>query len=119
VIAEIQRRTQAGLPIHNYQLHTGPNKDAALLKCGTRHFGTWAKALQAAHVASPYRKLGPLILQALQAAGSNGLTEKEIAIRIAGNQVSVHGWLYQAGRKVAGLQKIAPATYAYTPDQRS
>jgi len=116
VIREIRRRMRAGLPIHSYQLQMGVNKDIGLLKCGARHFGTWSKALDAAQVASPYRKLGPVILQALQAAGTKGLSVTELAVQIKGNMISVSRWLYVDGKKVAGLQKIAPITFRYTPD---
>jgi len=55
------------------------------------------------------------ILKALQAAGKEGLSVKELAINLKANPGSVSVWFYTTGKKVKGLKKIAPGLYAYLP----
>ena len=57
-------------------------------------------------------KLKDAILKALQTAGKNGLSVKEIAVNLKANPGSVSVWFYTTGKKVAGLQKIGPGRYA-------
>jgi DNA-binding NarL/FixJ family response regulator len=57
------------------------------------------------------RKKG--ILRALKAAGSDGLTVRQIAEKIGSSYANVSVWFSSTGRKVAGIKKLAPATYNY------
>ena len=63
------------------------------------------------------RKLQPSILEALQAAGTKGLSVKELAVQTRGNEASIRTWIYTAGKKITGLQKVAPGTFAYTSNR--
>jgi hypothetical protein len=54
------------------------------------------------------------ILEALQAAGAKGISVKELAVQIEGNEASIRTWIYTVGKKITGLQKVAPGTFAYT-----
>ena len=60
-----------------------------------------------------YRELQPSILQALQAAGTKGLSVKELAVQTKGNEASIRTWIYTAGKKIPGIKKIAPGTFAF------
>jgi hypothetical protein len=43
-----------------------------------------------------------------------GISVKELAVQIEGNEASIRTWIYRVGEKIAGLQKVAPGTFAYT-----
>lgn len=53
------------------------------------------------------------ILQALQTAGKQGLSVKEVAEQLKANPSSVSVWFYTTGKKIQGLKKIAPGRYRY------
>ena len=55
------------------------------------------------------------ILRALKAAGSDGLTVRQIAEKIGSSYANVSVWFSSTGRKVVGIKKLAPATYRYLP----
>ena len=61
-----------------------------------------------------YRELQPSILQALQAAGTKGLSVKELAVQTKGNEASIRTWIYTAGKKIVGIKKRAPGIFVYT-----
>ena len=58
------------------------------------------------------------ILRALKAAGSYGLTVRQIAEKIGSSYASVSVWFSSMGREVSGIKKVAPATYRYLPPAR-
>jgi len=54
------------------------------------------------------------ILKALEIAGKDGLSVKDLAISLKANPGSVSVWFYTTGKKVKGLKKIGPAKYSFT-----
>jgi hypothetical protein len=54
------------------------------------------------------------ILKVLLQAGTAGLSVKEISKNAKAKHGSVSVWIYTAGKKVAGLKKIAPGRYSYS-----
>jgi NADH/NAD ratio-sensing transcriptional regulator Rex len=65
--------------------------------------------------AKPRRRLKRLkgrILKALQAAGADGITVKEIAAKVKVNPNNVFSWFYTTGKKIKGLKKIGEAKYS-------
>ena len=59
------------------------------------------------------RKLQPLILKALSAAGAKGLSVKELSAQIKTSPASVRVWIYTTGKKVVGIKKLAAGIFAY------
>jgi hypothetical protein len=55
------------------------------------------------------------LLKALQAAGKEGLSVKELAASIKAKSASVSVWFYTTGKKVKGLKKLGAGRYAYLP----
>ena len=60
------------------------------------------------------RKLQSAILETLQAAGAKGISVRELAVQIKGNEASIRTWIYTVGKKIAGLQKVSPGTFTYS-----
>jgi len=56
------------------------------------------------------------VLKALTKAGPKGLTVKDLAFRAKVKTGSLRTWLYTTGKKIAGLKKVAPGTFAYVSD---
>jgi hypothetical protein len=59
------------------------------------------------------KKIKQAILKALQAAGAQGLTLKELAINARVHKPTLNTWIYTTGKKTPGIKKIAPGTFAY------
>jgi hypothetical protein len=55
------------------------------------------------------------ILKSLKVAGKQGLTIRQIAEKVGSSYSSVSVWFSITGKKMDGIEKIAPATYRYTP----
>jgi hypothetical protein len=55
------------------------------------------------------------VLKALKTAGSEGLTVKELAFRAKVKTGSLRTWLYTTGKKIVGIKKVAPGTFAVLP----
>lgn len=53
------------------------------------------------------------ILELLKTAGIKGLSVKEVAARLNGNENSIRTWIYTEGKKIAGIRKVAPGTFTY------
>ncbi len=53
------------------------------------------------------------IIELLKGAGPAGLTVKQIATEFKAKPGNLHVWFSSTGRKVKGIKKIAPATYAW------
>ncbi len=53
------------------------------------------------------------MIKLLKGAGPTGLTVKEIATKFEAKPGNLHVWFSSTGRKVEGIKKIAPATYAW------
>jgi hypothetical protein len=58
------------------------------------------------------KRLKGSILKLLKAAGSSGVTVKELSTKLKVKPGNVFSWFYTTGKKVAGLKKIGEAKYA-------
>ena len=56
-------------------------------------------------------KLKERLLKALDAAGKEGLTVKDLAATLRAKPTSVSVWFYTTGKKIKGLKKVGPAKY--------
>jgi len=55
------------------------------------------------------------VLKALQSAGANGLTVKQLTVQAKVKKSSLAVWLYTSAKKIDGFKKVAPGVFAYTP----
>ncbi|MGD9897005.1 MAG: hypothetical protein AB7T14_08045 [Candidatus Methylacidiphilaceae bacterium] len=62
-------------------------------------------------------KLKAAVLDALAAAGSEGLSVKELSSKLGVKPNNLHSWFYTTGKKVKHLVKSADRRYIYTPAQ--
>ncbi len=53
------------------------------------------------------------LLKALQAAGKDGLSVKELAASLKAKPASVSVWFYTTGKKIKGIKKVGKARFAY------
>jgi hypothetical protein len=53
------------------------------------------------------------LLKALQAAGKEGLSVKELAASLKAKPASVSVWFYTTGKKIKGIKKMGKARFAY------
>jgi hypothetical protein len=53
------------------------------------------------------------LLKALQAAGKDGLSVKELAANLKAKPASVSVWFYTTGKKIKGIKKVGKARFAY------
>ncbi len=60
------------------------------------------------------KKLKDQILKALTAAGSSGITVKELSNKLKVKPGNVFSWFYTTGKKISGIKKVGEAKYAYT-----
>ncbi|QSR83917.1 hypothetical protein [Methylacidimicrobium sp. B4] len=60
-------------------------------------------------------KLKAAVLDALAAAGSEGLSVKELSAKLGVKPNNLYSWFYTTGKKVAHLEKGTDGKYIYTP----
>lgn len=60
-------------------------------------------------------KLKAAVLDALAAAGSEGLSVKELSAKLGVKANNLYSWFYTTGKKVPHLVKGAEGKYIYTP----
>jgi len=60
------------------------------------------------------KRLKAPILKALSAAGSAGVTVKELAAKLKVKPGNIFSWFYTTGKKVSGIKKVGEAKYAYS-----
>jgi len=60
------------------------------------------------------RRLKASLLKALSAAGSSGITVKELAAKLKVKPGNIFSWFYTTGKKISGIKKVGEAKYAYT-----
>jgi hypothetical protein len=53
------------------------------------------------------------LLKALKAAGSEGITVKELASKLKVKPNNVFSWFYTTGKKVSGIKKVGEAKYSF------
>ena len=59
------------------------------------------------------KRLKDQILGALTAAGSSGITVKELSNKLKVKPGNVFSWFYTTGKKISGIKKVGEAKYAY------
>jgi ribosomal protein L29 len=60
------------------------------------------------------KRLKQPLLKALSAAGSSGITVKELAKKLKVKPGNIFSWFYTTGKKISGIKKVGEAKYAYT-----
>jgi hypothetical protein len=60
------------------------------------------------------KRLKEPLLKALSAAGSAGITVKELATKLKVKPGNVFSWFYTTGKKITGIKKVGEAKYAYS-----
>jgi hypothetical protein len=59
------------------------------------------------------KRLKAAILKALSAAGSSGITVKELSNKLKVKPGNIFSWFYTTGKKIGGIKKIGEAKYSY------
>jgi len=59
------------------------------------------------------KRLKAPLLKALSAAGSSGITVKELAAKLKVKPGNIFSWFYTTGKKISGIKKVGEAKYAY------
>ncbi len=59
------------------------------------------------------KRLKAPLLKALSAAGSSGITVKELAAKLKVKPGNIFSWFYTTGKKISGIKKIGEAKYAF------
>jgi hypothetical protein len=54
------------------------------------------------------------LLKELEAAGSGGLTVKELSAKLKVKPGNVFSWFYTTGKKIKGIKKVGEAKYSYS-----
>jgi len=73
-----------------------------------------AKAAKPAKASAGSKRRGAMkdqILAVLQEVGSTGITVKDLAAKLGANYRNVYIWFVTTGKRIAGIKRIAPATY--------
>ena len=60
------------------------------------------------------KRLKAPMLKALSAAGSSGITVKELAAKLKVKPGNIFSWFYTTGKKISGIKKVGEAKYAYS-----
>jgi hypothetical protein len=58
------------------------------------------------------KRLKEPLLKALKAAGSSGITVKELASKLKVKPGNIFSWFYTTGKKIKGISKVGEAKYA-------
>ena len=59
------------------------------------------------------KRLKAPLLKLLSAAGSSGITVKELAAKLKVKPGNIFSWFYTTGKKISGIKKVGEAKYAY------
>jgi hypothetical protein len=62
------------------------------------------------------KRLKTGLLKELQAAGSEGITVKELAAKLKVKPGNVFSWFYTTGKKIKGIKKVGEAIYSLRPE---
>ena len=60
------------------------------------------------------KRLKEPLLKALKAAGSAGVTVKELSAKLKVKPGNVFSWFYTTGKKIKDIKKVGEARYAFT-----
>ena len=58
------------------------------------------------------KRLKEPLLKALKAAGSSGVTVKELSAKLKVKPGNIFSWFYTTGKKIKGISKVGEAKYA-------
>jgi len=58
------------------------------------------------------KRLKEPLLKALKAAGSSGITVKDLATKLKVKPGNIFSWFYTTGKKIKGISKVGEAKYA-------
>ena len=58
------------------------------------------------------KRLKEPLLKALKAAGSSGITVKELSTKLKVKPGNIFSWFYTTGKKIKGISKVGEAKYA-------
>jgi len=58
------------------------------------------------------KRLKEPLLKALKAAGSSGITVKDLAVKLKVKPGNIFSWFYTTGKKIKGISKVGEAKYA-------
>jgi hypothetical protein len=72
---------------------------------GSKNKGTVSKGRRSKRLKEP-------LLKALAAAGSSGITVKELAAKLKVKPGNIFSWFYTTGKKISGIKKVGEAKYA-------
>lgn len=72
-----------------------------------------AKKAKGAKPGKRGKRLKAPLLKILSAAGSSGITVKELAAKLKVKPGNIFSWFYTTGKKVKGISKVGEARYAY------
>ena len=61
------------------------------------------------------KRLKEPLLKALEAAGSSGITVKELSTQLNVKPGNIFSWFYTTGKKIKGIKKVGEAKYRYLP----
>jgi hypothetical protein len=106
---------QAKLDEVNAELQALESGKAAPKKRGRkpgRPPGSKAKLAVVAGKAKRGKRLKDPLLKALKAAGSAGITVKELATKLKVKPGNIFSWFYTTGKKIKGISKVGEAKYA-------
>ena len=60
------------------------------------------------------RRLKKGVLKELEAAGSAGITVKELSTKLNVKPGNIFSWFYTTGKKIKGIKKVGEAKYSYS-----
>jgi hypothetical protein len=60
------------------------------------------------------KRLKGSLLKALEAAGSTGITVKELSAKLNVKPGNIFSWFYTTGKKIKGIKKVGEAKYSYS-----
>ena len=76
--------------------------------------GTKNKVVAKGRAGKRGKRLKEPLLKVLKAAGSSGITVKELAAKLKVKPGNVFSWFYTTGKKIKGISKVGEAKYAYS-----
>ncbi len=59
------------------------------------------------------KRLKESLLKALEAAGSAGITVKDLSAKLNVKPGNIFSWFYTTGKKIKGIKKVGEAKYSY------
>jgi hypothetical protein len=60
------------------------------------------------------KRLKEGLLKTLEAAGTGGMTVKDLSAKLKVKPGNVFSWFYTTGKKIKGIKKVGEAKYSYS-----